>query len=92
MNIYNQKWVEWNDNEDSTTNLLYSEDVENMICKDIDEITIKNSTTQHKQKLEQLEIEYLLCNTSTNAYITEITKNNNWWKITNIKKIMKHMT
>jgi hypothetical protein len=45
-----------------------------MICKDIDEITIENNITQHKQKLEQLEIKYLLCNTSTNAYITEITK------------------
>jgi hypothetical protein len=45
-----------------------------MIHKDIDEITIKNNTTQHKQKPKQLEIEYLLCNTSTNAYIIEITK------------------
>jgi hypothetical protein len=35
-----------NDNEDSTTNLLYLEDVENMIHKDIDEITIENNTTQ----------------------------------------------
>jgi hypothetical protein len=46
-----------------------------MIRKDIDEITIENNTRQHKQKLEQLEIEYLLCNTSINAYIIEITKN-----------------
>ncbi len=46
-----------------------------MIHKDIDEITIENNTRQHKQKLEQLEIEYLLCNTSINAYIIEITKN-----------------
>jgi hypothetical protein len=45
-----------------------------MICKYIDEITIENNTTKHKQKLEQLEIEYLLCNTGNNAYITEITK------------------
>ncbi len=37
-----------NDNEDSKTNPLYSEDVENMIHKDIDEITIENNNTQHK--------------------------------------------
>ncbi len=30
---------------------------------------------QWKQKPEQLEIEYLLCNTSINAYVIEITKN-----------------
>jgi len=28
-----------------------------------------------KKKLEQLKIEYLLCNTNINAYVIEITKN-----------------
>jgi len=46
-----------------------------MVQEDIDEITIQNNIIQWKQKLEQLEIEYLLCNTSINAYIIEIIKN-----------------
>ncbi len=36
-----------NANKDSTINLFYSKDVENMIPKDIDEITIENNTTTH---------------------------------------------
>ncbi len=47
----------------------------NMVQEDIDEITIENNIIQWKKKLEQLEIEYLLCKTSINAYIIEITKN-----------------
>ncbi len=46
-----------------------------MVQEDIDEITIQNSIIQWKQKPEQLKIKYLLCNTSINAYIIEITKN-----------------
>ncbi len=46
-----------------------------MVQKDIDEVTIQNNIIQQKQKLEQLEIKYLLCNTSTNAYLAKITRN-----------------
>jgi hypothetical protein len=48
-----------------------------MVQEDIDEITIQGTIIQWKQKHEQLEIEYLLCNTSINAYVIEITKNLN---------------
>jgi hypothetical protein len=46
-----------------------------MVQEDIDEITIQNKIIQQKQKPKHLKIEYLLCNTSTNAYVTKITKN-----------------
>lgn len=41
-------------------------ELQNTIEETIEEIKIKNNTTQHKQKLEQLDIKCLLCNTSTN--------------------------
>jgi hypothetical protein len=74
LTISIQSELNENDNENSITIFFNLEDAKNMIYKDIDEITVENNTTQHKQKLEQLKIEYLLCNTSTNAYITKITK------------------
>jgi hypothetical protein len=46
-----------------------------MVQEDIDEITIQNKIIQQKQKPKQLEIKYLLCNTSTIAYVIKITKN-----------------
>ncbi len=46
-----------------------------MVQENIDEIMKQNNIMQWKQKPEQLEIEYLLCNTSINAYIVEITRN-----------------
>jgi len=46
-----------------------------MVQENIHEIMIQNNIIQWKQKPEQLEIEYLLCNTSINAYVIEITVN-----------------
>jgi hypothetical protein len=54
------------ENEFSIRNSLYLKKLQNTTKETIEEIKIKNNTTQHKQKLEQLEIKYLLCNTSTN--------------------------
>jgi hypothetical protein len=61
-----------NENENSIRNPLYSKQLQGHNWKKIKEITIQNNTTQDKQKLEQLEIENLLCNTSTNAYVIEV--------------------
>ncbi len=76
------------ENEFSIRNSLYLKKLQNTTKETIEEIKIKNNTTQHKQKLEQLEIKYLLCNTSTNPnnknirinekYQTNRTKWNKW--------------
>jgi len=78
------------ENEISIRNSLYLKELQNTTKKTIEEIAIQNNTTQHKQKLEQLEIKYLLCNTSTNPYIIEITKK--FKSMKNIKKIEPNET
>jgi len=63
-----------------------------MVHEEIDElITIKNNITEPKKKLEQLEIKYLLCNTSDKKYTIEITKKLNQWRIKNTWKKMDDM-
>jgi hypothetical protein len=50
------------ENENSIKTPFYLEELQNTTKNFIEEITIQNNTTQHKQKLEKLEIKYLLCN------------------------------
>jgi hypothetical protein len=45
-----------------------------MIHEEIDKITIQCKTKQQEQKFEQLEMEYLLCNTNSKEYIIELTR------------------
>jgi DNA-directed RNA polymerase beta' subunit len=45
-----------------------------MIHEEIDKITIQCNTKQQEQKFEQLEMEYLLCNTNSRKYIIELTR------------------
>ncbi len=63
-----------NENDESITNHFYLEQVENMIHEEIDKITIQCNTKQQEQKFEQLEMEYLLCNTNSKEYIIEPTR------------------
>jgi hypothetical protein len=78
------------ENEISIRNSLYLKELQNTTEETIEEITIQNNTTQHKQKLEQLEIKYLLCNTNINPYIIEIMKKLESMK--NIKQIEPNET
>jgi hypothetical protein len=78
------------ENKNSIRNPLYIEELQNTIEKHIEKITIQNNTTQHKLKLEQLEIKYLFCNANTNAYVIEITKKLKAMK--NIKQIEPNET
>jgi hypothetical protein len=68
------------ENEFSIRNSHYLKELQNTTEETIEKIKIQNNTTQHKQKLEQLEIKYLLCNTSTNP-------NNKLDSTKNIKQI-----
>jgi hypothetical protein len=52
--------------EKSTMNPLYEDDIENELQQ--------NNNIQTKFIYEQIEIEYLLCITSTKMYVIEITK------------------
>ncbi len=64
-----------NEDEKLMTNPFYSKQVENMMHEEIEIITIQYNIKQQEQKLEQLEIEYLLYNTSIKQCIIKIRKN-----------------
>jgi hypothetical protein len=63
-----------NENENSIRNPFYSKKLQDTTKKRLKKLQFK-LTPHKKQKLEQLEIEYLLFNTSTNAYVIEVTRN-----------------
>ncbi len=55
-------------------NPLYEDDIENELEQNAHDIKEQNNNIQTKFSHEQIEIEYLLCNTSIKTYVTEITK------------------
>jgi hypothetical protein len=60
--------------EESTMNPFYEDDIENKLQQNIHYIKEQNINIQIKFSLEQILIEYLLCNTIIKTYATEITK------------------
>jgi hypothetical protein len=66
--------IQDNENDEYITNRFYLEQVENKIHEEIDKITIQCKIKQQEQKFEQLEMEYLLCDTNSKEYIIELTR------------------
>ncbi len=60
--------------EESTMNPFYEDDIENKLQQNIHYIKEQNINIQIKFSLEQILIEYLLCNTIIKTYAIEITK------------------
>jgi hypothetical protein len=55
-------------------NPLYEDDIENELEQNVRDIKEQNNNIQTKFSHEQIEIEYLLCNTTIKTYVIEITK------------------
>jgi len=55
-------------------NPFYEDDIENELQQNIHDIKEQNNNIQTKFNLEQIKIEYLLCNTSIKTYVNEIKK------------------
>jgi hypothetical protein len=55
-------------------NPLYEDDIENELQQNIHDIKEQNINIQIKLNPKQIEIEYLLCNTSIKTCVIEITK------------------
>jgi hypothetical protein len=53
-------------------NPLYEDDIENKLQQNIHDIKEQNNNIQTKFSHEQIEIEYLLCNTSIKTYVIQI--------------------
>jgi hypothetical protein len=58
----------------SIMNSLYEDDIENEFQRNVYDIKEQNINVQIKLNPEQINIEYLLCNTIIKTYVTEITK------------------
>ncbi len=72
--FYMNAKIQDNENDEYITNRFYLEQVENKIHEEIDKITIQCKIKQQEQKFEQLEMEYLLCDTNSKEYIIELTR------------------
>jgi hypothetical protein len=55
-------------------NPLYDDDIENEFQQNVHDIKEQNNNIQTELSLEQIKIEYLLCNTSIKTYVIEIKK------------------
>jgi hypothetical protein len=60
--------------EKSTMNPLYEDDIENELQQNILDIKEQNNNIQIDFNPKQIEVEYILCNTSIKTYVTKITK------------------
>lgn len=74
-----------NQEEIPLMHLLYEDEIENEPNRNIHDIKKQNNDIQIDINFEQIKIEYLLCNTSTKTYVTEIRTNLKIMERQNIK-------